>query len=88
MNAHELEQCEWMKDEIASLEHQLDEEKRVNEMLVIERDDALLKIHDAYEVFANMDGGDFSDAQALARVIHNIVDELKPPDYELKLNTL
>ena len=37
--AQKDEQAEWMADEIASLEHQLEQECKTTEMLVIERDD-------------------------------------------------
>lgn len=37
--AQKDEHAEWMADEIASLEFQLAEEVKANEMLVIERDD-------------------------------------------------
>ena len=72
------EQVEFMVDEIASLEFQLAQEEKTTEMLVIERDDFAQKIHDAYEVYANMDGDDFRSVTALTRVIKNIVAELKP----------
>ena len=50
------------------------------EVLALDTDNVRLRarIHDAYEVFANMDGSDFDDPKALMRVINAMVAELKP----------
>ena len=50
------------------------------ECCALNTDNARLKarIHDAYEVFANMDGSDFDDPKALMRVINDMVAGLKP----------
>ena len=68
--AQTQEAVEWMRDEIAYLESQLTEVEE-------ERDVLAQRVHEAYEVFANMTGDDFRSVTALNRVIKAIVGELK-----------